>query len=144
MLNAYACAVTEKWDVSIGAWGTPPPGGRHHAELVHRIIVRAEKTFAGVDRTENYPTETIFQQIVVPGVAQAPCPRFNEWTSDGKGLEFTLATVVPSVPPTIVFGPFNFEREPVQMARCITADLLLDRYGVEVEPGGVYSPAPYW
>ena len=30
------------------------------------------------------------------------------------------------------------------MARCITADLLLDRYGVEVEPGGVYSPAPYW
>ena len=30
------------------------------------------------------------------------------------------------------------------MVRCITADLLLDRYGVEVEPGGVYSPAPYW
>ena len=30
------------------------------------------------------------------------------------------------------------------MARCITADLLLDRYGVEVEPGGFYSPAPCW
>ena len=124
--------------------GEPPWGGRHHAELVHRIIVRAEKTFAGVGRTEKYPAETILQQIAVPRVARAPCPRFKEWTSDGKGPEFTLATVVPPVPPSIVFGPFNFEREPVQMARCITADLLLDQYGVEVEPGGVYSPAPYW
>ena len=52
--------------------------------------------------------------------------------------------MVPPVPSNVVFGPFNFEREPVQMARCITADLLLDRYGVEVEPGGVYRPAPYW
>ena len=128
--------------------GTFPLGsgleGRHHAEIVHRIIVRAEKTFAGVEQTEKYPAETILQQIAEPGVAKAPCPRFKEWTSDGKGLEFTLATVVPPVPPSSVFGPFNFEREPVQMARCITADLLLDRFGVEVEPGGVYSPAPYW
>ena len=84
------------------------------------------------------------QQIAVPGVAKAPCSRFKEWTSDGKGLEFTLATVVPPVPPSIVFGPLNFEREPVQMAGCITADLVLDRYGVKVEPRGVYSPAPYW
>ena len=30
------------------------------------------------------------------------------------------------------------------MARCITADLLCDKYGVQVEPGGVYSPAPHW
>ena len=52
--------------------------------------------------------------------------------------------MVPPVPPNLVFGPFNFEREPVQMARCITADLLPDRYGVEVEPGSVYSPDPYW
>ena len=84
------------------------------------------------------------QQIAEPGVAKAPCPWSKEWTSDGEGLEFTLATVLPLVPPSIVFGPFNFEREPVQMARCITADLLLDRYGVEVEPGGVYSSATYW
>ena len=133
-------ATNEKRDVPTGARGALQEG-RQHAELVHRIIVRAEKTFSGVERTEKYPVETILQQIAVPGVAKAPCPRFKERTSDGKGLEFTLATVVPPVPPTIVFGPFNFEREPVQMARCITADLLLDRYGVEVEPGG---PAPHW
>ena len=131
-------AVHENRVVLIGARGVPPEG-RHNAELV-----RAEKTFVGLERTENYSAETILQRIGVPGVAKAPFPRFKEWTSDGKGLEFTLATVVPPVLPNNLFDPFNFEREPVQMARCITADLLLDRYGVEVEPGGVYSPAPHW
>ena len=59
-----------------------------------------------------------------------------EWTSDGKGLEFTLATVMPPVPSNIAFGPFNFERQPVQMVRCITADLLGDKYGIHVDSGG--------
>ena len=103
-----------------------------------------KKTFNGVERTDNHPVETILQQIATPNVAKAPCSRFKEWTNDGKGLEYTLSTVVPPVPPNIVFGPFNFEREPVQMARCITTDLLLDRYGIEVEPGVVYSPTPHW
>ena len=86
----------------------------------------------------------ILEKLSLPGVAKAPCPRFKEWTSDGKGLEFTLATVMPPVPSNIAFGPFNFEREPVQMVRCITADLLCDKYGIHVDPGGVYSPAPHW
>ena len=30
------------------------------------------------------------------------------------------------------------------MVRCITADLLCDKYGIHVDPGGVYSPAPHW
>ena len=85
----------------------------------------------------------ILQKLSKSWVAKAPCPRFKEWTSDGKGLEFTLATVIPPVPANIVFGLFNVEREPVQMARCITADLLYDKYGVQVEPGVVYSPAPH-
>ena len=143
---ACVLAVNENRDVPIGARGAPsslPLEERHHAELVHRIIVR-KKTFAGVERIEKYLAEMILQQIAVPGVAKAPCPRFKEWTSNGKGVEFTLATVVPPVPPNIVFGPFNFEREPVQVTRCVIADLLLDRYGVEVEPGCVYSPVPYW
>ena len=46
---------------------------------------------------------------------------------------------MPPVPSNIAFGPFNFEREPVQMVRCITADLLCDKYGIHVDPGGVYS-----
>ena len=77
-------------------------------------------------------------------VAEEPCPRFKEWTRDLRGLEFTLAVTVPPVTPNIVFGPFNCEREPIQMVRCITADLLSDRYGVTCQPGEVYRPAQYW
>ena len=84
-------AMNEKRDVLTGARGVPQEG-RQHTELVHRIIVRAEKTFSGVERTEKYPVETILQQIAEPGVAKPLCPRFKEWTSDGKGLEFTLVT----------------------------------------------------
>ena len=77
-------------------------------------------------------------------VAEEPCPRFKEWTSDLRGLEFTLAVTVPPVTPKIVFGPFNFEREAIQILRCITADLLFDKYGVTCQPGEVYCPAQYW
>ena len=111
---------------------------------MHRLTVRAEKPYSAVERSGNHPVDVILEKLSLPGVEKAPCPRFKEWTSDEKGLEFTLPTVMPPVPNNIAFGPFNFEREPVQMARCITADLLCDKYGVQVEPGGVYSPAPHW
>ena len=111
---------------------------------MYRLTVRAEKTYSAVVRSGDQPVDTSLRKLSSPGVSKAPCPRFKEWTSDGKVLEFTLATVVPPVPNNVVFGPFNFEREPVQMARCITADLLCDKKGVHVEPGGVYSPPPHW
>ena len=60
-------------------------------------------------------------------------------------FEFTLAVTVPPVTPKNVFGgnPFNSEREPTQMVRCITADLLFDKYGVACQPGEVYRPAQF-
>ena len=134
-------AVNENRRVPTEARGVPPEEGE---KLVYRLTVRAEKTYSAVERSGDHPVDTILEKLSSPGVAKAPCPRFKEWTSDGKGLEFTLPTVMPPVPNNIAFGPFNFEREPVQMARCITADLLCDKYGVQVEPGGVYSPAPHW
>ena len=134
-------AVNENRRVPTGARGVPPEEGE---KLVYRLTVRAEKTYSAVERSGDHPVDTILEKLSSPGVAKVPCPRFKEWTSDGNGLEFTLPTVMPPVPNNIAFGPFNFEREPVQMARCITADLLCDKYGVQVEPGGVYSPAPHW
>ena len=127
--------------VPTGARGVPPEEGE---KLVYRLTVRAEKTYSAVERSGDHPIDAMLEKLSSPGVAKAPCPRFKEWTSDGKGLEFTLPTVMPPVPNNIAFGPFNFEREPVQMARCITVDLLCDKYEVHVEPGGVYSPAPHW
>ena len=67
-------AVHENREVPIGA-RTPPV---LNEEQVHRIVVRAEKTFSGVERTNNHPVETILQQIATPNVAKAPCPRFKE------------------------------------------------------------------
>ena len=66
-------AMNEKRDVPTGARGVPEEG-RQQTELVHRIVVRAEKTFSGVERTENYPAETILQRIAVPGVVKETCP----------------------------------------------------------------------
>ena len=134
-------AVNENRRVPTGARGVPPERGEN---LLHRLTVRAEKTYSSVERSGDYPVDTILEKLSSPGVAKVPYPRFKEWTSDGKGLEFTLATVMPPVPSNIAFGPFNFEREPVQMVRCITADLLGDKYGIHVDPGGVFSPAPHW
>ena len=134
-LRDYVCllAVKENRRVPTGARGVPPEEGE---KLMHRLTVRAEKTYSAVERSGNHPVDAILKKLSSPGV--------KEWTSDEKGLEFTLPTVMPPVPNNIAFGPFKFEREPVQMARCITADLLCDKYGVQVEPGGVYSPAPHW
>ena len=97
-----------------------------------------------MEREGDFIVETILQNFSLPWVAKALCPRFKEWSSDGKGLEFSLDTVMPPVPANIVFGHFNFEQELVQMARCITGDLLCHKYGEHVEPGGVDSPSPHW
>ena len=107
-------------------------------------MVRDEKAFSEVERTENYSVEVILQQITGAGVTKAPCPQFKEWTNDGRGLECTLlATVIPPVLPGIALGLLYFEPEPVQMARCnVTTDHLLDRCGVQVEPAAF--TAPYW
>ena len=112
--------------------------------LVHRIVIRAEKTYTGLERNPTLPLERIMSHLFQSEVTKAPCLRFKEWTSDHKGLEFTLPVVVPPVPNNVVFGPFNFEREPIQMVRCITADLLHDQYGILLEPGNVYQPARNW
>ena len=77
-------------------------------------------------------------------VATAPCPRFKEWTHDRRGLEFSLPAIVSPVPMNIAFGPFNYEREPIQMVRCITADLLHNKYGITATEGDVCQPAQDW
>ena len=74
-LRDCACvlAVNENWDVPIGARELPP--GRTTSRRACSSHYRASrKDFRWVERTEKYPTETILQQVAVPGVAKAPCP----------------------------------------------------------------------
>ena len=80
-----------------------PPEGRETESLVHRITVRAEKTYSALERIGDHPVDTILQKLSLPGVATAPCPRIKELSSDAKGLEFTLATLMPAVPSNIVW-----------------------------------------
>ena len=112
--------------------------------LVSRVVIRAEKKYTGLKRERVFPVDVVLEELSKSKVAEEPSPRFKEWTSDLRGLEFTLAVTVPPVTPNIVFGPFNFEREPIQMVRCITADLLSDKHGVTCQPGEVYRPAQHW
>ena len=95
-------AVNENRRVPTGARGVPPERGEN---LVHRLTVRAEKTYSSLERHGDHPVDTILEKLSLPGVAKAPCPRFKEWTSDGKGLEFTLATVMPQYPAILLLAP---------------------------------------
>ena len=112
--------------------------------LISRVVMRAEKTYTGLERERIFPVDVVPEVLSKSKVVEEPCPRFEERTSDLRCLEFTLAVTVPPVTPNIVFGPFNFEKEPIQMVRCITADLLSDKYGVTCRPGDVYRQAQYW
>ena len=112
--------------------------------LVSRVVIREEKTYTGLERERIFPLDAVLEELSKSKIAEERCPRFNEWTSDLRGLEFTLAVTTPPVTPKIVAGPFNYEREPIQMVRCITTDLLSDKYGVTCQPGEVYRPAQYW
>ena len=113
--------------------------------MVDRLVIRAEKTYTGLQRSDTpYPVDYILSKMKDSTIAKAPCPRFKEWTYDLVGLEFTLPITVPPLPTNIAFGPFNYEREPIQMIRCIPADLLYDKYNVTAKPGDVYQPTSNW
>ena len=64
-------AVNENRRVPFGARGVPPEGGEN---LVHRLTVRAEKTYSAVERSGDHPVDTILEKLSSPGVAKAPCP----------------------------------------------------------------------
>ena len=120
--------------------GKPIPSG-----MVDRLIIRAEKTYTGLQRSKtSYPVDYILSKMRNSTIAKAPCPRFKEWTYDLLGLEFTLPFTLPPLLANIPFGPFNYEREPIQMVRCIPADLLHDKFNVTATPGDVYQPATNW
>ena len=81
---------------------------------VDRLIIRAEKTYTGLQRNENpFLVDYILSKMRDLTIAKVPCPRFKEWTYDLHGLEFTLPITVPPLPANIAFGPFNYEREPI-------------------------------
>ena len=111
--------------------------------LVNRVVIRGEKTYTGLERERIFPVDVILEEISKSKTAEESCPCFKEWASDLRGCEFSLAVTMPPVTPKIVFGPFNYEREPIQMVCCITADLISHKYGITCQPGEEYRPTQY-
>ena len=86
--------------------------------MVSRLVLRTERTHTGLQRNvASHPQEYILARMKSSTIAKAPSPRFKEWTHDLQGMEFTISITIPPLPPNIALGPFNYEREPIQMVR---------------------------
>ena len=73
-------------------------------------------------------------------VSDCPNYRFKEWTKYDKcGLEYTLAAIIPPLPPSMVVGE-DPEDTKQAMVRCITEHQLWQQNGMTSPPGDVYHP----
>ena len=72
----------------------PQPFIHNGKLLVSRVVIRAEKTYTGLERESIFPVDVVLEELSKSKIAEEPCPRFKEWTSDLRGLEFTLAVTV--------------------------------------------------
>ena len=77
--------------------------------------------------------------------SDCPTYRFKEWTSHKKGgLEFTLAAIIPPLPPSFSFGELDDTCSNPLMIRCITANQLWQKYHITSPPDVVYQPSTGW
>ena len=112
---------------------------------VHHVVISIEKTYSSIGPGVVPPLETTLKAMQGTPPSDCPTYRFKEWTwHDKSGLEFTLATIIPPLPPSMVFGKIEPEDTKVAMVRCITAQKLWQQYGVTSPPGDVYHPTAGW
>ena len=112
---------------------------------VHHIVITIEKTYSSVGPGVIPPMETTLKAMQGTSLSDCPTYRFKEWTWHEKsGLEFTLAAIIPPLPPSMVFGKIEPTDTKVALERCITAQKLWQQYGVTSPPGDVYHPTTGW
>ena len=112
---------------------------------VHHIVITIEKTYSSVGPGVIPPMETTLKAMQGTSPSDCPTYRFKEWTWHEKsGLEFTLAAIIPPLPPSMVFVKIEPTDTKVAMVRCITAQKLWQQYGVTSPPGDVYHPTTGW
>ena len=112
---------------------------------VHHVVISIEKTYSSIGPGVVPPLETTLRAMQGTPPSDCPTYRFKEWTwHDKSGLEFTLAAIIPPLPPSMVFGKIEPEDTKVAMVRCITAQKLWQQYGVTSPPGDVYHPTAGW
>ena len=112
---------------------------------VHHVVISIEKTYSSIGPGVVPPLETTLRAMQGTSPSDCPTYRFKEWSChDKSGLEFTLAAILPPLPPSMVFGKIEPEDTKVAMVRCITAQKLWQQYGVTSPPGDVYHPTAGW
>ena len=50
--------------------------------LVSRLVIRAEKTYTGLGRSQSSSVQHILTKLAELEVPKPPCPQFKEWTHD--------------------------------------------------------------
>ena len=110
----------------------------------HKILI-IEKTYASTESVLVPPLETTLKEMHKFSPSNCPTYRFKEWTSHEKGgLEFTLAALIPALPPSFWFGELDNTCSNTLMIRCITANQLWNKYHIASPPGDVYQPSAGW
>ena len=109
------------------------------------IISTIEKTFTSTESESIPPLESTLKEMHQFSPSDCPTYRFKEWTSHEKGgLEFTLAAIIPPLPPSFSFGELDDTCGNPLMIRCITANQLWQKYHITSPPGDVYQPSTGW
>ena len=109
--------------------------------MVHRIVITVEKTITSVEPGVVQPLDTTLKAMHNTSPSDSPNYQFKEWSQhDRGGIEFTLHAIIPSLPPSMVFGKINPEDGTTEMIRCPTACQLWAKNHVALPPGDVYRP----
>ena len=112
---------------------------------VRHIILTIEKTFTSTESESIPPLESTLKEMHQFSPSDCPTYRFKEWTSHEKGgLEFTLAAIIPPLPPSFSFGELDDACGNPLMIRRITANQLWKQYHIASPPGDVYQPSTGW
>ena len=110
-----------------------PPTIRH-------IILTIKKTYTSTESELVPPLESTLKAMHKFSPSDCPTYRFKGRTNhDQGGLEFTLAAIIPPLPPSIIFGELDDTCNNTQMIRCITAHQLWNNYHIVSPPGDVYQ-----
>ena len=111
---------------------------KHDKPLVYHVVITVEKTYSSIEPGIVPSLETTLNAMTKTLASDCPNYRFKEWTKhDESGLEFTLAAIIPPLPPSIVFGEIDPEDARITMIRCITAHQSWLQYG-ETSPLETY------
>ena len=112
---------------------------------VRHVILTIEKTFTSTESESIPPLESTLKEMHQFSPSDCPTYRFKGWTSHEKGgLEFTLAAIIPPLPPSFSFGELDDTCSNPLMIRCITANQLWQKNHITSPPGDVYQPSTGW